>query len=182
MEELHSGRISRAASGSRRNGLFYPCAAPRVLICADSRRNLHQFCTPLLPMGAKIAIFNTIDAVTSDLGADHGYRYYNLSSIPTAEAFADLVKAWRDIDIFVLADDLTAIRSLIRNLDNSLPYPNGFGHPVIIVRKGAISRDTDSDAPVLPDLPDRPELQAIPWLALKSNSGVREISFSSDSL
>lgn len=186
MEELRLMSGSRAGSaGSLQSGathrmLSFPYKALRVLILSDARRNLRQYAEPFQRAGCRVAIICTGAEKDTDLGSDHGFRFHHVPSGNPAEAFADLVKAWRDIDVVIKLDDLTDIENLLLRHKDSMPYPNDWGMPVITVEEGTVYRFFKKTESPVPDRPGREECSVLTFLSLKGNDAVRMIEVSSE--
>lgn len=197
MEELRSGKYAIASGnpgvrpGIQRNMLSYPYRRLRVLITAAGRHYLYQYADTFRRQQCQVAIINTLQATDTDLGADHGTRYYTCHDGDTdsemgsdvADAVSNLIKAWRDVDVMVVLDDIAGLGMAMDKHVEQLPYPNDWGMPVLKVSAGKVRRMTwqeymaggeTKDVP-LPDETERNECDVLPWLSLKENRTVREI-------
>lgn len=175
-----AGSVGSLQSGAAHRMLSFPYKALRVLILSGARRNLRQYAEPFQRAGCRVAIICTGAEKDTDLGNDHGFRFHHVPSGNPAAAFADLVKAWRDIDVVIKLDDLTDIEELLLRHTDSIPYPNDWGMPVITVEEGAVYRSFKKTESPVPDRPGRAECRVLTFLSLKGNDAVRMIEVSSE--
>lgn len=187
MEELRSGKLGSAAAhsyASKRRALCYPIRELRVLIVARNRKFLRQYDAVFRSAGCRVAVINTISANDTDLGESHGARYYEtVGPEDVAAAIDSLAKAWRDIDVVVMLDDVAGLLSALRAMQTRLPYPNAWGTPILqvaceIVKRFNNARNLNGDVVSLPDEPQRKEAGVLPWLSLNSNKSITTITIS----
>lgn len=182
MEELRSGKIGTTPTrhyAVKRNQLVYPYKTLRVLIASDQRRFLRQYADVFRIHEGRIAIFNTCPESETDLGDSHGCRYQEISIADYEDAFSNLIKAWRDIDVVIMLDPIPGLQALLCKHVESVPYPNEWGMPVLEVGNGILTRHSTPDYIPHPssakDIPDNPAARQLPYLSLPQNSDISQI-------
>lgn len=182
MEELRSGRTGTAPtrrSAVQTTQLCYPYKTLRVLIVAAGRKYIRQYADAFRNHEGRVAVFNTVPENDTDLGGNHGCRYYNTSDIGIRNAFDSLTKAWRDIDVVVILDAVTDLQTFLCRHVMSVPYPNEWGMPVLEVGDKAIIRHCDLD--FIPqdsyseDVSGNPAARQLPYLSLPQNRCISRI-------
>lgn len=180
MEDLRNGRVVTGCSrtsGSAGLRLSFPFKALRVLIFAGNRYYIYQYAEVFRRIGCKVAFISERLSENTDLGENHGIRYYSLKSISLDSAFDKLIHAWRDIDVVVKLDDISGIGQLLSEHAASMPYPNEWGMPVLVIENATVHRgDIIIKRPIV-DEPGRNESKVLPYLCLKENSCIKEIDF-----
>lgn len=178
MEELRSGKLAVNNARSRtirRNTISFPFRSLRVLVIGNKRHCLRQYADPFRSHECRIAVFNTIPAVETDLNDNPGVRYYNISAQSINVAMTDLIKAWRDIDVIIKLDNTTGLTKILTDHKQYLPYPNDWGMPVLTVENGIVHRSDVEILKPVTDIEDRDEARILPFLSLKSVSYISEI-------
>lgn len=182
MEELHSVKASTAPTRRytvQRTQLCYPYKTLRVLIVAAGRKYIRQYADVFRNHEGRVAVFNTVPENETDLGENHGCRYYNMSDICIGKAFDSLFKAWRDIDVVVILDAVTNLQTFLCRHVMSLPYPNEWGMPVLEVGDKAVIRHRDLNFTLQDiyseDMAGNPAAGQLPYLALPQNRCVSRL-------
>lgn len=181
MEELRSGKLAVNNARScavRQNTISFPFRSLRVLIVGDNRHCLRQYADPFRSHECRIAVFNTIPEDDTDFNDNSGVRYYNISAQSINAAMADLIMAWRDIDVVIKLDNIVDLTEILTDHKQSLPYPNDWGMPVLTVEHGIVHRSDVEILKPVTDIEDRDEARILPFLSLKSVSYISEIRLS----
>jgi len=145
MEDLRSGRLASehrsAASPLRKGYLHFPFPPRRVLVTGGTAGTFRAIAEAFLKAGCKVAVFGhdreAGDRIAHDLGAR--FHCVDLTSVSALkEAFGNLVKAWKDIDIIITGSRPDISETLAAEWichRNSLPIPNSFGGRFIVIKK-----------------------------------------------
>lgn len=193
MEEHLSGRSTNTSATRRPQGLCYPLKPLRILVIAADRRHLRQYIDPLKAQHCRIAIINGHPDSDTDLGPDHGTRYYTAPDIAQTahpgnyrqalQAIDNIAQAWRDIDAVVMLDPIAPLANAIATLAATRPYPNDWGTPVILVSDHTLTRLTPADlaatsdqSAVLTDRNDHPAAAHIPYLILRTSANIATLT------
>lgn len=95
-----------------------------------------------LRSGSKVAVFDTDKSAGEALAYKEGIRYYNLedpSSESIISAFANLLQAWRDVDIIIMAKFQELTSGLVNTWTahrDRFPVPFGYAGRLILLHTG----------------------------------------------
>ena len=194
MEELRSGRLQHQNAPKRqvRGGLNYPFKPLRILFITGEYRFIKQYIAPLVTLGCRCAVISTIADTITDLGSQHGIRYYHTDTHrDPAEAFENLISAWRDIDAVIVTDIQSGLKLLpaIRRHIINLPYPNDWGTPIVVISDKRISRyNSDQEniarlsdeaatlTPISDNQHNENAAYPIPFILLRSSDRITDIN------
>lgn len=178
MEEHRAGRDTAAR---RRRGGAAPLSQGmprRIAVIARGRHHLSAIIAPLRHPDIRLAVLNTIPDAATDLGPDHGIRYYSLSGSADAptlhDALTALHRAWLGLDLLIITDPDHETASV---LSSWLPtrIPDGTSPMAVIIAEAKVLRRLTLRAPgfdirisafsTLPDTGTCAEAAHIPYLA-----------------
>lgn len=144
MEDMKAGRLrpqvpTKSAAGPKKGVLEIPFPSRRVLVVGGTHGLPLDIVRMFLKTGSKVAVMDTDKSAGESLAYREGIRYYNIdpqSSATFTDAFANLLQAWRDIDIIIMASshDMTShlVESWISHR-NRYPVPFGYGGRIILL-------------------------------------------------
>ncbi len=142
MEELRRGsqkRVMPARRSTAKAGkLSFDFPARRVLLCGLAAGLGDGIATVFLDAGCKVAVFNVDSGQGSKMAREKGVRFYCVDvndSAVVQKAFADLLKAWRDVDIIINMeageDYRVAIARMWSEHKTRYPFPSSYGGRLI---------------------------------------------------
>lgn len=154
MEDLKAGRLKpqvqpKSAPGPKKGFLEIPFPSRRVLVVGGTHELSLDIVRMFLKVGCRVAVMDTDKSAGESLAYREGIRYYNIdsqSSATFASAFANLLQAWRDIDIIIMESyhDMTShlVESWIAHRDR-YPVPFGYGGRLILLVNSPLGFATD---------------------------------------
>lgn len=135
MEELRRGETGRnyksasAKNSVRKGGFHFPFTPKRILI-ASGHPQTYQIARTFLKTESKVAIMQPVSYPME--GAIRFYAFDDAAKLP--ECFADLMKAWRDIDILIADAPFAApLLTLWSSHRQRLPYVSDYTCRIIIL-------------------------------------------------
>lgn len=144
MEDMKAGRLrpqvqTKSAAGPKKGFLEILFPSRRVLVVGGTHGLPLDIVRMFLKTGSKVAVMDTDKSAGESLAYREGIRYYNIdpqSPATFADAFANLLQAWRDIDIIIMASshDMTShlVESWIAHRDR-YPVPFGYAGRLILL-------------------------------------------------
>lgn len=135
MEELRSGkRVAVAGVRTGKGMLSFPLPEKRVLVVGSGPQGLiTAICGDFSRVGCKVALISD-----DSLPQIEGIRHYRAVA---AEAFGNLLKAWRDVDVMILVDrelDGVLLESWTAH-KRAYPIPTDYGGRVIVFGESVVA-------------------------------------------
>ena len=143
MEDMKAGklhqRVQSKSAAPRKGYLEFPFPPRRVLAVGGIQGLPLDIVRMFLRSGSKVAVLDTDKSAGEALAYKEGIRYYNLeepSSESITSSFANLLQAWRDVDIIIMAKfhDLTTdlVITWTAHRDR-FPVPFGYAGRLILL-------------------------------------------------
>lgn len=143
MEDMKAGRlrprVQQKTSAPRKGYLEFPFPPRRVLVVGGTQGLPLDITRMFLKTGSKVAVFDTDKPLGDSLAYKEGIRYYHLEDSPSESittSFANLLQAWRDVDIIIMAkfQELTSclIAAWTTHRDR-FPVPFGYTGRLILL-------------------------------------------------
>lgn len=149
MEDMKAGRlrpqVQQKTSAPRKGYIEFPFSPRRVLVMGGTQGLPLDIVRMFLKTGSKVAVFDTDKPLGDSLAYKEGIRYYNLedpSSESITSAFANLLQAWRDVDIIIVAkfqDSASGLVSTWTAHRDRFPVPFGYAGRLILLHPESFS-------------------------------------------
>lgn len=150
MDDLHNRQLHRPQtrplhpSGSHvaQNGISVSLTGKRVLVAGGASGLGLSIARAFIPSGCKVAVFDSEDSCGRQMAYAQGVRFHPVRlDDPEAlcNAFSALLKAWRDVDMVILADRkitfaaTTAVIGIWSRHRTRYPVPSAYGFRLIII-------------------------------------------------
>lgn len=151
MEDMKAGRlrphVQHKTSALRKGYLEFPFPPRRVLVVGGTQGLPLDIVRMFLKTGSKVAVFDTDKPLGDSLAYKEGIRYYNLedpSSESITSAFANLLQAWRDVDIIIVTKFQESASGLVSSWTSHrerFPVPFGYAGRLILLFNSPDSPD-----------------------------------------
>lgn len=145
MEELHSGKLRQGSgaakqSAGRKGGVLQVAFPPRrVLVTGGANGIGLAIVREYLKAGCKVAVFDIDKDRGEALAHNEGIRFYHVDladSSAVERAFANLLDAWRDVDIIVNDAGISEFTPLTEeSLDHFDKVMNTNLRPIFLIAK-----------------------------------------------
>lgn len=143
MEDMKAGRLRQQVqqknSASRKGYIEFPFSPRRVLVVGGTQGLPLDIVRMFLKTGSKVAVFDSDKSLGESLAYKDGIRYYNIED-PSYEsftfAFSNLLQAWRDVDIIIVAkfhESASGLVSCWTTHRDRFPVPFGYAGRLILL-------------------------------------------------
>lgn len=140
-------QVQKKTSAPRKGYIEFPFPPRRVLVVGGTQGLPLDIVRMFLKTGSKVAVFDTDKSLGDSLAYKDGIRYYNLegpSSESITSAFANLLQAWRDVDIIIIAKFHVLASGLVSSWTthrDRFPVPFGYAGRLILLINSPDSPD-----------------------------------------